>query len=52
MNPNKTDFACFKQERVFPTLSDKLLKFVDQLKYIGSIISSTESDVNLHLAKV
>ena len=29
------------------TLSDKLLKLIDQFTYLGSYISSTESDINI-----
>ena len=42
---------CFKQERAFSILSGKHLKLVDQLTYLGSNISFTESDVNICIAK-
>ena len=35
----------FKQDTAI-TLNDKLLKQVDQFIYLGSNISSTESDIN------
>ena len=41
----------FKQEGAVSTLSGRLLKFVDQFPYIGKNISSTESGVNIRLAK-
>ena len=41
---------CFKQGTLF-TLSGKPLKLVDQFIYLGSNISSTESDVSMCLAK-
>ena len=40
--------SCFKQEEAISTLSSKPLKLVDQFTYLGSNISSTESDVNIH----
>ena len=40
---------CFKQETGIFTLSDKSLKLVDWFAYLGSKISSTESDVNICL---
>ena len=42
---------CFKQKVVISTLSGKPLKLVDHLTYLSSNISSTESDVNIRLAK-
>ena len=42
---------CFKQEPI-STLIDKQLKFVDQFTYLGSNISSPESDVNMCIGKV
>ena len=42
---------CFEWERTIST-SDKSLKLVDKFIYFGSNISSTESDVNIYLAKV
>ena len=49
---NKMEFICFKQEGAISTLSDYPLKLIDQFTYLGSNISSTESDVNKHLVKV
>ena len=42
----------FKQEEAISYLSFKPLKLVDQFQYLGSNISSTESDVNICLVKV
>ena len=42
----------FNQEGVISSLNDKSLKLVDQLIYLSSNISSTESDVNIHIGKV
>ena len=50
-NANETDFMCFKQEGAISTLSGKPLELVDHLIYLGSNISSTESDVNIRIAK-
>ena len=33
------------------TLSNGSLKFVDKFMYLGSSVLSTESDINMHLAK-
>ena len=52
MNSNKTEFMCFKQEGAISTLSDKSLKLIDKFVYLSSSISSTESDVNIFLAKL
>ena len=52
MNGNKRKFMCFKQKGAISTLSGKPLKLEDQFTYLGTNISSTESDVNIHLAKV
>ena len=51
-NTNKMKYMHFKQEEAISTLSGKLLKLVDKFTYLGSSISSTESDVNICLAKV
>ena len=52
VNANKNEFMCFKQEGVISTRSGKHLKLVDKFTYLGSNISSIESNVNIHLAKV
>ena len=41
----------FKRDGDISTLSGRPLKFVDNTTYLGSYITSTESDVNIHLAK-
>ena len=51
INANKTVYMCFKVEGAISTLSGKLLKSVDQFMYLGSNISSTESNVNIHIEK-
>ena len=47
MNADKTEFMCFKQDGAISTLSAKPLKIIEQFTYLGNIISSTESDVNI-----
>ena len=52
VNTNKTKFMCLKlQEVVISTLSDKLLKSVVLFPYLGSNISSSKSDVDIHIKK-
>ena len=51
MNTNKTDYMCFKQEGAISTLNRRSLKLEDKFTYLGSNISSTESDVNIHQVK-
>ena len=41
-----------KQKSAISTLCGKPLKLIDYFKYLGSIISPNESDVNIHLVKV
>ena len=49
VNTNKTNLMRFKQKRAISTLSVNPLKLVDKFTYLGSNISSTESNVNTHL---
>ena len=46
------EYMCFKQKGAISTLSGQPKKFEDQFTYLGSNISSTESDVNKCLEKV
>ena len=50
VNANKMKFRCYTWEEAISTLNGGPLKLVD--KYLGSSISSTESDVNLCQSKV
>ena len=51
MNSDKIEFMYFnKGGAIFP-LNDEPLKFEIQFSYFGSKISSTVSDVNLHMCK-
>ena len=52
VDANRTKFICFKQEGAISSLRGKPLKLVEQFPYLGDNISSTESNVNMHLAKV
>ena len=49
MNSNKTEFICFNKDSVVFSLNSKPLNIVDQFIYLSSNISSTESDVNIHI---
>ena len=49
-NSDKTEFMCFNKDSVI-SLNDKPLKLVDQFIYLGSNISSTESNVNVCIDK-
>ena len=51
MNANKTEYMCFKQKETISTLSGKLLRLVNQFTYLNCHSLSTESDVNICLAK-
>ena len=51
VNANKTEYICFKQEVAIFTLRGKPLKLVNQFTYLGSNISSTESDANIRPKK-
>ena len=51
VNANETKYMCCKQKGTISILSGLLLKLVDQFTYLGSNISSTESDVSIRLAK-
>ena len=51
MNSEKTKFKCFKQEGAISTLNNKPLKIVNHSTYLGSKISSTESNVTLCIRK-
>ena len=51
MNANKTEFMCFEQKGAISTLSGKPLKLEDWFTNFGINISSTESDVNIHIGK-
>ena len=47
---NKTEYICFKRGAI-STLNGGHLKLVDKFTYLGSSVSSTESDVNMRQVK-
>ena len=51
MNYDKTEFMSFKKQGDISTLDGKPLKPVEQFTYLGSNISSTESDVNTRIGQ-
>ena len=51
MNADKTEFMHLNQDSAISSLNSKPMKLVDQFVYLGSNISSTEIDVNIHLSK-
>ena len=52
VNSDKNESMCFKQDGTISTLNGKHLKLGDQFKYLGSYISSTERDINIHIGKM
>ena len=51
VNSNKSDYIWNKQKGIISTINSKPQNLVDQFTYPSSNISSTESDVNMRLAK-
>ena len=52
VNAHKTEFMCFNQTGDISTLNGSTLKLVNMFTYLGSSVSSTETDINTWLAKV
>ena len=52
VNAHKTEYMCFNQTGDISTLNGSSLKLVDKFTYLGSSVSSTETDINTRLAKV
>ena len=52
VNAGKTEYICFNQRGDISTLNGSSLKLVDKFTYLGSNVSSTETDINTWLAKV
>ena len=46
ISAQKTEYMCFNQTGIVSTL-----KLVDKFTYLGSYVSSTETDINMRLAK-
>ena len=51
VNAHNTDYMCFNQVGNISTLYGSSLKLVDKFTYQGSSVSSTETDINMWLAK-
>ena len=47
-----TEYMCFNQTGDISTLKGSSLKLVDNFTYLGSSVSSTETNINMRLAKV
>ena len=52
VNAHKTEYMCFNQRGDISTLNGCSLKRVDKFPYLGSSVSSTETDINWRIAKV
>ena len=52
VNRDKTEYMCFNQRGDISTLNGCSLKLVDKFTYLGSSVSSTQTDINTWLAKV
>ena len=54
LNADKTEFICFNQDASegMKSLNGEKIKQVEDFKYLGSYIASTEHDVNIRLGKV
>ena len=46
INPDKMEYMCFNQRGEISTLNGTSLKLVDKFTYLGSSVSSTETDIN------
>ena len=51
VNAHKTEYMCFNQTGDISTLNGSSLKRVEKFTYLGSSISSTETDIDTRLAK-
>ena len=49
VNAHKTEYTCFNKKRRH--LNGSSLKLVDKFTYLGSSVSSTETDINTRLSK-
>ena len=50
-NAHKTEYMCFNQRGDITTQNGSFLKLIDKFTYLGSSVSSTETDINMRLAK-
>ena len=51
VNADKTEYMCFNQRGDISTLNSNSLKLMDKFIYLGSSVLSTETDINMWLAK-
>ena len=52
VNADKTEYMCFNQTGDISSLNSTSLKLVDNFTYLGGSVSSTETDIDMRLAKV
>ena len=46
VNADETEYMCFNQTSDISTVNSSFLKLVDRFTYLGSSVSSTETDIN------
>ena len=51
VNAQKTEYMCFNQTGDISTLNSSFLKLIDKFTYLGSSVSSTETDIDTRLTK-
>ena len=51
VNTDRTEYMSFNQTGDIPTLNGSSLKLVDKFTYLGSSVTSTETDINTWQAK-
>ena len=51
VNAHKTEYMCFNQTGDISTLNGSSLNLVDKFTYLGSSVSSTETDIDTQLTK-
>ena len=51
VNAHKTEYMCSNQTGDISTLNGSSLKLEDKITYLGSSVSSTETDINMRLTK-
>ena len=51
VNAHKTEYMCFNHTGDISTLDGTSLKLVDKFTYLGSIVLSTEKDIDTRLTK-
>ena len=51
VNAHKTEYMCFNQTGDISTQNSSSLKLVNKFTYLGSSVSSTETDIDTRLAK-